>query len=331
MRPEPRHRLRHQPIGNYAWMVIIRRAELPQPTKVVALILATYAERDGSEACVGQERLADESMNDERYTRDSLKLLAELGLIELTRRGKRGGDADEYQLTTPGSGFPAIQMRRDPDGKPVDAEGLPFVGKRPKAVPVRARLAELTGTPVPVRQMPEGARTRAHTGNGVPVPDPAETTDTGNGVPVEPVDNPEEPPVDNAEYRQRGAGIEPKLADPYRHWEPPIPALGATGTGNGVPPTNLYQPLPTRSPQVSTSPDAPTPDQNDHEVLAAETITVTDAEYAAARDVLIELPDFGMRFRDQALATLGITDPTPRLVAVRTAHFATRTDPEGEP
>jgi hypothetical protein len=302
-----RHTLRHQPIGNYPWMVLIRRAELPQPTKTVAFILATYADPDGSNACVGQERLADESMNEERYARDSLKLLAGLGLIELTRRGKRAGDADTYQLTTPGAGFAAVQMRRDPTGLPVDAEGRPLDGKRPKAASVRDRLAALTGTPVPVRKMPEGAR-------------------TGTGGPVEPVDNRVGGPVDNPPYRPPSAGTGPDPADPYRPWGDAIPALGERHTGPPVPPTNLYQPSPTRSPQVSTSPGLSTPDQNDHEVLSAQTIT--DDEYKTAYELLAALPavdyELLLKIALDELHAGGIRDPPTRLVIARAADIATR-------
>ena len=42
--------LKHQALGNYAWMRVIERSHLPQQVKVVAFILAINANADGSGA-----------------------------------------------------------------------------------------------------------------------------------------------------------------------------------------------------------------------------------------------------------------------------------------
>lgn len=293
--------LKHQPIGNYAWMVIIRGSGLPDKTKLVALILATYADSDGSGACVGQERLADEAICDERYARDCLSILEVHGLIEVTRRGRRGGDADTYQLTTPGFLCPRLPKRRDPNGRRVDDDLLPFDGKRPMPLSVRPYLAAITGTPVPVREMPVFERG----GTGVPVQDA-----TG--------------PVENHEYRHPSAGTGTQEPGPYRHWGPSVPALGATSTGTPVPPTNSYQLLPTNSPQVTNSPAAPLADVDN-----PESITETYDLYEAAHAVLAGLrpaeADHWRRAARVELEAAGVRLDR-HAVEVRAAEIATRPD-----
>lgn len=307
--------LKNQATGNYPWMVYIRRSDLAQQIKAVAFVLATYADKDGSNALVGQKRLADEAICDERYARDSLDALELLGLIEVTKRGRSAGDANTYQLTMPGAGLPAIPMRRDRDGNAINADGSPHVGKRTKPPALRPLLALLKGETPPDRPLPEVDRT----GNPVPVEPVDNPEATGNPVPLRLVDNSEA----TAEYRQSVAGTEPGDADPYRQNSGAVPAKFHDRTGNGLPPTNLYQLLPTNSPQATTSPTAD--DQacgKPDEVLAEG-----DPELAAARAVLDALPVGATRaWRRAAQAELEAAGVplTHRAVAICAAELATR-------
>ncbi|HEY0935899.1 MAG TPA: hypothetical protein VGD91_19435 [Trebonia sp.] len=306
--------LKNQATGNYPWMVYIRRSDLAQQIKAVAFVLATYADADGSGACVGQKRLADEAICDERYARDSLEALELLGLIEVTKRGRSAGDASSYQLTMPAAGLPAIPMRRDRDGYPINADGAPHVGKRAKPAALRPLLAVLKGDPVPDRPLPDVDRT----GNPVPVEPVDNSEATGNPVPLRLVDNSEV----TAEYRQSVAGTEPGDADPYRQNPGAVPAKFHDRTGNGLPPTNLYQLLPTTSPQVTHSPTAD--DQacgQPDEVVAEE-----DPELTTARATLDALSAGAARAWRRAaqteLETAGVP-LTHRAVAIRAAELAT--------
>lgn len=306
--------LKNQATGNYPWMVYIRRSDLAQQIKAVAFVLATYADADGSNALVGQKRLADEAICDERYARDTLDVLELLGLIEVTKRGRQAGDANTYQLTMPGAGLPAIPMRRDRDGNAVNADGSPHVGKRTKPPALRPLLAVLKGKSSPDRPMPEVDR-------------------TGNPVPVEPVDNPEATDnpvplrlVDNSEatdeYRQSGAGSELEDGDPYRQKTRAVPAKFHDRTGNGLPPTNLYQLLPTTSAQVTHSPTA-----DDQACGQTDEVVAEEApELATARAVLDALPVGAARAWRRAAQTeleaAGIP-LTHRAVAIRAAELAT--------
>lgn len=266
--------LKNQATGNYPWMVYIRRSDLAQQIKAVAFVLATYADSDGSNACVGQKRLADEAICDERYARDSLDALELLGLIEVTKRGRSAGEANTYQLTMPGASLPAIPMRRDRDGYPINADGSPRRGSRPKPVALRPLLATLKGDVPPDRPLPDVDRT----GNPVPVEPVDNSEATGNPLPVRLVDGPEV----TTEYRQSVAATEAAPADPYRQKSEAVPAKFHDRTGNGLPPTNLYQLLPTTSPQVTHSPTAD--DQACGQ--ADEVLAEDDPELTTARDVL---------------------------------------------
>ncbi len=296
---------KHQPAGNYAWSRWIRRADLPQPTKVVALILGTYANKDGSNVRVGQDRLADEAGSDTRYVRDSLAILLHLGLLEITHKGRRAGDADTYRLTTPGPGHPPIPMRRDKNGAPIDSNGEPLTGRRPKALAVRPYLDALRGADTAARPMPIERPEDPE--------DPEPASATGNALPPEPVDNSEI----SAEYRQPGAATKPPTTTPYRQPVADVPATRCPGTGNPLPPTNYYQ-LSTNELQLGdhlTSPiDQP---------CGKPTDPITDAEYEAARTTLATLNDFGTTYQTQALTELqaaGQPDPPLRAVITRAAE-----------
>ena len=307
--------LKHQALGNYAWMRVIERSHLPQQVKVVAFILAINANADGSGARVGEERLADTAICTERYVQDSIAVLKHLGLIEITRYGRLAHDANTYQLTTPGKDFPAIPMRRDVDGKPVNLDGTPRDGDLPKPLSVRPLRAQLQGEPMPDRPMPID---RADN----PEPDPAPPVDnpdsTGNAVPLRLVGGTEA----TDEYRQPGAATDPVDNPAYRQRVADVPATGCGRTGNPVPPTNFFQLLPTNSPQATHSPTpdpAPCgqPDDDDadpeyehaHTLLAAmrPAIAATAWRIAARRE--LEADDIPL---------------TKRAVEIRAAHLATR-------
>lgn len=306
--------LKNQATGNYPWMVYIRRSDLAQQIKAVAFVLATYADKDGSNACVGQKRLADEAICDERYARDSLDALELLGLIEVTKRGRLAGDANTYQLTMPGAGLPAIPMRRDRDGNAINADGSPLVGKRTSKPPaLRPLLDVLKGKTPPDRPLPDVERT----GNPVPVETVDNPETTGNPLPLRLVDNSEA----TGEYRQSVAATEPSDAEPYRQNSGVVPAIFEGRTGNGLPPTNLYQLLPTSSSQVTQSPTADDQACGQTDEMVAE----DDPELATARAVLDALPVGAARAWRRAAQTAleGADVPlTHRAVAIRAAELA---------
>ncbi|NEW42754.1 helix-turn-helix domain-containing protein [Nocardia cyriacigeorgica] len=90
------------PVDRFEWERIVRRMQMPHGAKYLALMLATYADGDGSRIRPGVERLSLVMCVTDRTVKRSLSVLRELGLIALTKKGNRHAkQADEYRLTVP--------------------------------------------------------------------------------------------------------------------------------------------------------------------------------------------------------------------------------------
>lgn len=94
-----------QPCGRYEWERLIRRAVLPRPVKFTALVLATYADPDGSRVRPGLDVLAAVTGYSDRNVRRIMTTLTDqLGLLRLVIRGGgrgRAGRSSVYRLTIP--------------------------------------------------------------------------------------------------------------------------------------------------------------------------------------------------------------------------------------
>lgn len=94
-----------RPCGRFEWERLVRRIRMPKPVKLLALVLSTYADADGSRVRPGQGVLAAVTDDTDRNVRRLLKTLRDdLRLIEQTSRGGgRGGHGrtTEYRLTLP--------------------------------------------------------------------------------------------------------------------------------------------------------------------------------------------------------------------------------------
>lgn len=93
-------------IGRFDWERLLRRCEFRGPsTKLVALLLATWASEDGSDVRPGRERLAAAAGISHKHVSTQLGKLEEIGLIYKVHNGssygRRGGMASVYQLTCP--------------------------------------------------------------------------------------------------------------------------------------------------------------------------------------------------------------------------------------
>jgi hypothetical protein len=115
-----------EPVKNadrYEWERLVRRCRLPATTKLVAAMMAHYANRDGSRIYPGVARLSAVTGLSERSVRAALGQLRDLDLITRTRKGSSLGRqalTDEHKLT-----YPADLERRvhllDPDESPESA------------------------------------------------------------------------------------------------------------------------------------------------------------------------------------------------------------------
>lgn len=81
------------------WTDVVRRARLGRTVKAVAMVLATYADSDGTRVFPGVARLSYECEITYNTAQKALARLREVQLIELVKRATRRGAADEYRLT----------------------------------------------------------------------------------------------------------------------------------------------------------------------------------------------------------------------------------------
>jgi hypothetical protein len=115
-----------EPVGRYEWERLVRRARLPKPVKLLALVLATYADPDGSRVRPGLPVLSAVTGDSERHVSRLLTTLTdELGLLELVARGGgRGGKgrASVYRLTVPVDLLERIPLLMPNDQLPVSED-----------------------------------------------------------------------------------------------------------------------------------------------------------------------------------------------------------------
>ena len=81
------------------WLGVVRRARCNATTKLIALLLASYADADGSRIYPGAARLAVQSGHSYRTVQRELAQLRAMGLIEaMPRAGQRRGWKSGYRL-----------------------------------------------------------------------------------------------------------------------------------------------------------------------------------------------------------------------------------------
>lgn len=92
------------PMGLFEWQTVIRRAQLPAGVLGTALLLATYANKNGGSIWPGEERLSRVLGVTPRAVRRHLETLrAERYINRVKKQQWRSGHrtSDEYQLTRP--------------------------------------------------------------------------------------------------------------------------------------------------------------------------------------------------------------------------------------
>lgn len=137
--------------GRFEWERAVRVLVLPSTTKLVALMLATYATaKDGANIRPGEDRLAADCALSTRAVRTHLAALRDLGLIERTTRGSANQHrraADTYALRIPDDLLEKVEILHDYPGLGLPRDRKHRSGTKPAA----------TGTPVPppTRLLPE--------------------------------------------------------------------------------------------------------------------------------------------------------------------------------
>lgn len=113
-----------EPLGRFDWERLLSACTLPRTTKLVGLLLAMYANADGSNAHPGRRRLAAWSQMTERAIEQHLTTLRNLGLIERIEKGHGNRfyrRADCYRLTVPVDLHDRVTLIPDPALPALDA------------------------------------------------------------------------------------------------------------------------------------------------------------------------------------------------------------------
>ena len=90
----------HAVAGRFAWERALLQSGLPPMTRLVGLALATYANRDGTNARPGEDRLASACGLSPRRVREHMGALRDAGyVVRVGRGGSRTRTTDTYRLT----------------------------------------------------------------------------------------------------------------------------------------------------------------------------------------------------------------------------------------
>lgn len=82
----------------HEWLGVVRRARLGRTVKAVALMLASYANVDGTKVFPGIARLSVECELSAKAVKGALASLRTVGLVEVVRAARKAGEHNEYRL-----------------------------------------------------------------------------------------------------------------------------------------------------------------------------------------------------------------------------------------
>jgi Helix-turn-helix domain len=178
------------------WVNVVRRARLGSSAKLIALVIASYANPDGTHVYPGVARLAVQTELDYRTVRRALGKLRNAGLLQVTKRGARkAGQSDEYRLTLA------------PDL--LDNIAVPTPDEEKEAIQsVREKHRRSTGhlRPVETEKEAEPYRTGVTRINGSTGQPMRFVQDTGDPPPSIPTSTVFDPPSLNGDLRYGGTG-----------------------------------------------------------------------------------------------------------------------------
>ncbi len=140
-----------QEVGRFEWERIIKKCDFTQmSTRLVALLLATYASEDGSRIYPGRERLAAVSGLSQRQVTRSLVKLEDLGLVFKVHNGSsigKRGLASVYRLTSPSTLLQLYQDDKEELVRLVHELAYDFHNANDQVTPVSLG-SSVQGTPV---------------------------------------------------------------------------------------------------------------------------------------------------------------------------------------
>lgn len=156
-------------VNVFDWTRFLRRARIPRTAKLVGLMLATYANSDGSSIYPGIAQVSVAASIDYKTARRAVAVLVKAGLIEKVR-GHAGvrGRSDEYRLILAEDVLERVRVL-DPTEFDNEVERVRFINRKVRGTGQRVPRTdpELRGTSDPVGPSePDGVR-----GTSVPAPD----------------------------------------------------------------------------------------------------------------------------------------------------------------
>lgn len=325
------------PVYTATWIELVARCKLPAGRKSVAMMLASFANSDGTNAYPSLGKLAVMAGLTENSARTHLQALEALELLAVTKRGGGRHNPTVYRLVRPD--LTALPLVLDPDMEPIPA-GAGFVPVAVETLPDSGgypaeTLPETVGFPA-VETLPVSGGFGA-VDNSAPEENPpdsapkpprfsTETLPTAGGDLTKTYPEPENLPgssqvTASLGWRERGplppavaALVGPPTPEP---WISPVPpAVPAPRAGDAEPPPGPRSYAPNPPPRV----------------VSAGTVTL--APTAAAADafaILAKLPGGGEWYRARAgreLRREGTPEPTVTELAIRAAEILRRSNPE---
>lgn len=172
-----------QRCDRFEWERIVRRCQIPGPVKLVAFVLAQYANADGSNIHPGTRVIAAVCGIPARTVERYLATLRNLGLVEkVANGGGRNALAAKYRLTIPADLMDRVPML-DPD------ERTPAT--RMAAVPpVNSRRPDGGSCELPPSELPPSQNELPPNGPLTPANDPPVTCDNAHHQPDQPTHQP---------------------------------------------------------------------------------------------------------------------------------------------
>lgn len=267
------------PIGRYEWERLVRRIVMPGQHKLVALLLATWADPDGSRVRPGIELVAASIGRSERTAAAVVRSLCrDWGLLEQVERGGgRGGTGKtaRYRLTIP-TDLLDRHVLLDPNGQPdspatqtsghsEDSQEPQTSGQSPEPPVDNSESPEAWGSPqsnghAPIdrqnRAVPKrltGSFRRLTGSSALPTTTHVtnhQTRPTSSGLPTQPQQRDE--PVDNPERSPPGLTLDELLPLAHPPKPPPGPKCGHGLAAGTTPDGQPRCPLCRRQPQEPT-------------------------------------------------------------------------------
>lgn len=346
------------PVYTATWIELVARCRLPAARKSVAMMLASFADADGSNAFPRLGKLAVMAGLTLNNARTHLQELEAIGLLAVTKAGGGRSNPTVYRLVRPA--LTALPLVLDPEMEPVPA-GAEFVPVAVETVPAAGGYRTVTVPAAGVFQGAGAVGTVPAAGGFAPVDNSAPGENPPDSAPKPPCSSTETLPAAGGDltttypepenlpgspqattslgWRDRtttpaafGALVGPPIAETWKILPAP-PAIAAPPAKTAEPPASRRAyPAPDPAPAEHPEPSPATAAEPPRVVHAAAVLSPTPA-IAAIFALLDAQPNHGEWWTAAARAELrreGVAHPNRLDLAIRAAVILRRTQPDPE-